>query len=43
MFSFKLKKERIFFINTNKFTHIDKETFLKSSVYENIRKSKIIV
>jgi len=30
MFSFKLKKERIFFINTKKFTHIDKETFLKN-------------
>ena len=29
MFSFKLKKERIFFINTKKFTHVDKETFLK--------------
>ena len=29
MFSFKLKKERILFINTMKFTHIDKETFLK--------------
>ena len=29
MFSFKLKKERIFFINTKKLTHIDKETILK--------------
>ena len=29
MFSFKLKKERMFFINTKKFTHIAKETFLK--------------
>jgi len=36
MFSFKLKKERIFFINTKKFTHIDKETFFKNHQFMKI-------